>query len=67
MDAPEISQSTREERQRFISEQWKCLADCDLCGKCSVLHGRDAEQVFASYIEGNADYMALLLALRGQR
>lgn len=64
MDAPDLETSSRLERQHFISEQWKCLADCDLCGKCSVLHGRDAEQVFAPYIEGRQDYMTLLMALR---
>lgn len=45
MIVPKIADSDREERLAFIQEKYKCRVDCDLCGNCKVLRGRDAELV----------------------
>lgn len=63
---PKIDKSTTEERRAFVLEQWKCLHNCELCGKCSILRGREAELVYADYIEGVRTYMDITLSLRNQ-
>ena len=63
---PKIDESTTEERRAFVLEQWKCLHNCELCGKCSILRGREAELVYADYIEGVRTYMDITLSLRNQ-
>lgn len=40
MIPPKIEESTKEERRAFVIDAWKCLHDCELCGKCRVLKGR---------------------------
>ena len=57
MDAPEISTSTIEERRRYIKERFPCIADCDMCGLCSVFRGKDAEKAYNDYIMGNRSFM----------
>ena len=64
MKAPEITQSDREERARFIRERFRCIADSDQCGNCQVLHLQEAELVFADYIEGRRSYTEILISLR---
>ena len=64
MRAPDIADSTRDERQEFVREAWKCLHDCEMCGKCRILKGRDAEIVYADYIEGKRTYMDITLEIR---
>ena len=59
-----IENSTREERQAYVVEAWKCLHDCEACGKCRILKGRDAETLYADYIEGKRTYMDITLAFR---
>ena len=49
---PDIETSTRKERLEFIREEFKCLGNCPICGKCSFLRGREAEDLYADYIEG---------------
>ena len=51
MVTPDIETSTREERLEFIREEFKCLGNCPICGKCSFLRGREAEDLYADYIE----------------
>ena len=36
----------------FIREEFRCLVNCPICGKCSFLRGREAEDLYADYIEG---------------
>ena len=43
MQPPKIDNSTKEERQAYVLEAWKCLHDCEACGKCRILKGRDVE------------------------
>ena len=64
MIAPKIEESTAEERKAFVVEQWKCLHNCELCGKCNILRGRNAELVYADYIAGERSYMDITLELR---
>ncbi len=55
--APEIANSTVEERREFIKKKYPCIADCDMCGLCKVFRGRDAEHAFEDYIKGNRSFM----------
>ena len=64
MKAPEITLSDREERARFIRERFRCIADCDQCGNCQVLHHQEAELVFADYTEGRRYYTEIMMSLR---
>ena len=64
MSAPQIENSTKEERQAYVLDAWRCLHDCDECGKCRILKDRDAERLYADYIEGKRSYMDITLELR---
>ena len=64
MTAPSIDNSDRSEREAFVLEQWKCLGNCDICGKCHILKGRDVETVYADYIEGRKSYIEATIELR---
>lgn len=55
--APEIKESTVEERREFIKKKYPCIADCDMCGLCKVFRGRDAEHAFEDYIAGERSFM----------
>jgi len=57
MDAPEISTSTMEERRRYIKERFPCIADCDMCGLCTVFRGKDAECAYNDYIMGSRSFL----------
>ena len=56
MVTPDIETPTREERLEFIREEFKCLGNCPICGKCSFLRGREAEDLYADYIEGHRSF-----------
>ena len=62
--APSIENSTYAQRLAYVVDRWRCLHNCELCGKCSVLHGRDAEIVYAEYIKGRRSYMDITLEIR---
>ena len=64
MPAPTIENSTREERRAYVVEAWRCLHDCELCGKCRILKGRDAEILYTDYINGIRSYMEITLEIR---
>ena len=64
MQSPNIENSSKEERQAYVLEAWKCLHDCEACGKCHILKGRDAEIVYADYIYGKRSYMDITLEIR---
>lgn len=64
MTPPSIEQSTREELRNFVLQAWECLHDCEACGKCRLLKGRDAETLYADYIEGIRSYRDITLDLR---
>lgn len=64
MAPPSIEVSTREERLAYVLGQWQCLHNCELCGKCNLLRGREAEVVYADYIEGRRSYMEITFEIR---
>ena len=64
MQPPKMDNSTIEERRDYVRETWKCLHDCEACGKCRILKGRDAEVLYAEYIEGKRSYMDITLEIR---
>ena len=64
MQPPNIENSSKEERQAYVLEAWKGLHDCEACGKCHILKGRDAEIVYADYINGKRSYMDITLEIR---
>ena len=64
MTPPKTEESTREERRAYIQEAWKCLNDCEACGKCRILKGRDAETLYTDYIEGKRSYIDVTLEIR---
>lgn len=40
MRPPEIKTSTEEERRQYIKDTFPCIADCDMCGLCTVSRKR---------------------------
>ena len=64
MKAPEISNSTRKEREQYIQKRFRCIGDCELCGNCKILHGKDAEEAFVEYIEGRVSFLDAAMELR---
>ena len=54
--APEIAQSTAEERRAYIKNRYPCIADCHMCGLCKVFHGKDAETAYKEYIDGEKSF-----------
>lgn len=57
MRPPEIENSTKEEREKYIRDTFRCIADCDMCGLCAVFHGKQPEIAYADYIEGKREYL----------
>ena len=64
MAAPSIDKSKRDERLAYVLDQWRCLHNCEICGKCSILKGREAEFLYADYIDGKRDYKEITLKIR---
>ena len=56
MMAPDIKNSSEEERRKFIKDKFPCIADCDMCGLCKVFHGKDAEAAYSDYILGKRSF-----------
>ena len=55
--APDIEGSTAEERRAYIKNRFPCIADCDMCGLCTVIHGKDAELAYEDYIMGKRSFI----------
>ena len=66
MAAPSIDKSRRDERLAYVLDQWRCLHNCEICGKCSILKGREAELLYADYIDGKRSYMDITLSIRNR-
>ena len=66
MVAPKIDQSTQEERRAYVLNAWRCMHDCEACGKCRILKGKDAETLYADYIEGKRAYMEVTWDIRNR-
>lgn len=50
-----------------MQDAWKCLHNCELCGKCRVLKGRNEETLYADYIAGKRQYIDITLEIRNNR
>ena len=48
--------ATAEERRIYIKNKFPCIADCDMCGICTVFHGKDAEVAYEAYIRGERSF-----------
>ena len=66
MQPPKIEDSTQDGRKAYVLEAWKCLHDCDACGKCRILKGRDPETLYTDYIEGKRSYLDITLEVRNR-
>ena len=66
MIPPKIDQSTPDERRAHVLDAWRCLHDCEACGKCRILKGKDPETLYADYIAGKRTYMDITLDLRNK-
>lgn len=55
--APNIVESTMEERRDYIRNRYPCISDCDMCGLCKVFHGRDPENAYDDYIKGKRSFI----------
>jgi hypothetical protein len=54
---PEITTSTEAERREYIKSRYPCIADCEMCGFCTVFHGMDAEMAYKDYIQGKRSFI----------
>ena len=57
MRAPEIETSTEAKRRQYIKNAFLCIADCEMCGLCTVFRGKDPELAYADYISGKRSYL----------
>lgn len=64
MRPPEIDQSTREEREAYLKEAFRCKGNCDICGNCAVLRGKSAETVYEEYLEGTKGFIEITMERR---
>ena len=48
----------------YIIHEFRCLADCDNCGHCQFLHGRNALDVYRDYVDGKREFMEVTLEWR---
>lgn len=64
MTPPRTDESTIEERRAYVLEAWRCLNDCEACGKCRILRGRDPETLYTDYINGTSEYIETTLKIR---
>jgi len=55
--APNIVESTMEERRDYIRNRYPCISDCDMCGLCKVFHGKDPENAYDDYIKGKRSFI----------
>lgn len=62
--APDISNSTKEEREGYIKSIYKCKHNCELCGLCQIFKGRDPVIVYEKYIEGKVSFEDISRTIR---
>ena len=54
---PDVTDSTVDDRRKYIKKRFPCIADCDMCGLCKVFRGKDAEHAYEDYIQGKRSFM----------
>ena len=53
-----------DERRAIVQDQWQCMGNCELCGKCHILKGRDPETLYADYNHEKRSYNDVTLSIR---
>lgn len=61
---PDIGSSTKEQREAYIRETFRCRNDCDICGLCRVFRGQEPLIVFGDYIEGKRTFQEIMREYR---
>lgn len=56
---PEITTSTKEEREQYIKMHFACKSNCEICGICQMYRGKDPLIVYKDYIDGKTDYFEI--------
>ena len=56
MIAPDIRDSSEEDRRKYINDRYPCISDCDMCGLCKVFRGKDPEVAYNDYIVGRRSF-----------
>lgn len=56
MEAPKTELSSEDERRKYIKDRFPCIADCDMCGICTVFRGKDPEIAYNDYILGHRSF-----------
>ena len=56
MIAPDIRDSSKEDRRKYINDRYPCISDCDMCGLCKVFRGKDPEVAYNDYIVGRRSF-----------
>lgn len=64
MEIPDITDSSKEERRKYIKEKFKCISDCDNCGLCKIFKGENPEIAYIDYIEGKRSFIEISKELR---
>lgn len=64
MRAPSIADSTKEERETYISRKFRCISDCDMCGICAAFHGQLPELAYREYILGEREFDEISAEIR---
>ena len=56
MIAPDIRDSSEEDRRKYVKDRYPCISDCDMCGLCKVFRGKDPEVAYNDYIVGRRSF-----------
>ena len=56
MIAPDIRDSSEEDRRKYVKDRYQCISDCDMCGICKVFRGKDPEVAYNDYIVGRRSF-----------
>ena len=56
MIAPDIRDSSEEDRRKYINDRYPCISDCDMCVLCKVFRGKDPEVAYNDYIVGRRSF-----------
>lgn len=54
---PEIDSSTKEERENFIKQRYRCIGDCENCGICKIFRGTEPMIAYEDYVEGRCSFL----------
>ncbi len=61
---PDLDNSTKEEREEYIRNRFRCISDCDSCGICTMYRNQDPMLIYQDYINGTRDFMDITAEYR---